>query len=143
MGVEPIPDDDRSAGEVPGKLAEKVPDEGCLDGNMRMKAEVQTHQVPARGHDQGGNRRDFLVRSAPLKENRSVAPGCPAAAYQGSHQEATFINKHSVGIQATGFFLIRTQSTLTHVRMRTSSRSTDRRSGFWGDHPRECIKREI
>ena len=85
-------------------LAEKVPDEGCLDGNMRMKAEEQTHLVTAWGHDQGGNRGDLLVSLSALKENRSLPPGRPGATHQGSYQEATFINKHPVGIQATGFF---------------------------------------
>ena len=99
--------------------------------------------MAAWGHNQGGNRGDFLVSSSALKENRSVSPGRPGATHQGSHQEATFIDKHPVGVQATGFFLIRIQSTLTHVRMRFSSRSTERRSGFWGDHPKEWIKREM
>jgi hypothetical protein len=92
MGVEPIPDDDSSAREMSGELAEKVPDEWGLDGNMRMKTEEQAHLVTARGHDQGGNSGDFLVRSSALKEKRSLPPGRPRTTHQGSHQEATFIN---------------------------------------------------
>ena len=46
--VESIPDLEEPAWEVAGELAAKVPDEACLDGNLRMKAEEQTHVVTVR-----------------------------------------------------------------------------------------------
>jgi hypothetical protein len=128
---------------MPVELAEKVSDERSFDCHMGMKAEEQPHAMTPWGDNQGGNGGNLLVRPSALQENRRLSAGRPRAAHQGGHQEAAFIHKHPIGIQETGFFLIRTQSTLTHVRMRFSSRSTARRSGFWGDHPKECIKREM
>lgn len=143
MGIDTVPEDDGPTGEMTAQLGKKIPDQWSVDGHMRMKAEEQPHAVTSWGDDQGDDGRNFLVSSSSLQENRCLAPGRPCATQQRGHQESAFINKDPMGLQARGFFLIRTQSTLTQVCMRFSSRSTDRRSGLWGDHPRERINKEM
>jgi len=49
------------------------------------------------------------MEAGALLEHGRVTPGTPAAAHQGRHQEAGFINKDEPGLQARSVFFTRGQ----------------------------------
>lgn len=86
---------------------------------------------------QGGNDRDFAIRTGFLIEDGRFPSRRPGPADKRSHHEAGFVYENDMRVQCLGFFLILGQSTLTHLWMAASSRSRARRSGFCGLQPND------
>jgi hypothetical protein len=137
-----VPDDQQIPPQLPQQLTEKIEGPIGVDVPVRVQAEVQVKLVASRRHHQRSNTRDLLVRAAPLLENRGVATRGPGPANQRSHQKAGFVHENQVRPQPAGFFLMRGHSFLIQRRISRSLRSTARRSGFCGLHPRARNKRQ-
>ena len=141
VGVETVPEHDPRSVQFPLQAAKKTDHVTSLNVGVGVQAKIKAQVVAAGGHAQGGDHRDFAVMGAPLDQNRGLATGSPATAYQGSHEQAAFVQKNQPSLQTPGLFLSLGQTCLTHCRMPSSSRSTARRWGFWGLHPSPCNRR--
>ncbi len=126
-----------------GKLLEERENQRGVDIGVRVQSETATNPVALRGNIQGSDRRDLLVGAAPLIQDRSCPFRCPSASNQWRHHESRLVHEHQGGFQACGVFFTRGHSSLTQRRISSSSRSTARRWGFWGLHPRACRRRPI
>jgi hypothetical protein len=54
------------------------------------------------------------VPSAAVQQDRRLAARGPCPADQRRHHKAALVDEDDVGIQAAGFFLMRSQSSLIH-----------------------------
>ena len=108
-----------------------------------MKSKVHVETIFSGSNAECTDNRDFPMRTGFLIQERSLTTRTPGSPDQRSHQHATFVDKDDMRLQSGSFFLMRGQSTLIHSLILVSSRSTARRSGFWGDHPRSWRIRPI
>jgi hypothetical protein len=141
MGTRAVPDDQEIASQLAEQLGEKAEGSIGVDVVVGMQAKVEVEGMATGRHHQRADTRHLLIGAAPLIEHGGVAAGSPGATHQRSHQKASFIEEHERRLQSAGFFLMRGQSFLIQRRMARASRSTARRSGFWGLHPRARNKR--
>lgn len=88
-------------------------------------------------HGDAGDRGDSLMTVAVAHE-WGLTDRTPGLADGGDQQEAGFVDKDDVGRQPRGVFFTAGQTDRFHSAMAISSRSTARRSGFWGLHPNWC-----
>jgi len=129
--------------ELPGQLAQEREDQRGLDVFVRMQAEEEPDVVATRGYDKGGYGRNLLVGPASLKHDRRRSARRPRSADERRHHEARLVNEDQGCLQACGVFFTRGHSSLTQRRISSSSRSTARRWGFLGLHPKACRRRPI
>jgi len=94
MSIQPIPNNDGSAGEMPGQLVQEVPHKWCGDGDVRMKAEEEADATTSRGDNKSCDDGNLLMGTRPLMQDRRLAARRPAPTNQRSHQKAAFIDKH-------------------------------------------------
>lgn len=141
MGIEPIPDHDEGSSDLTTQLAEKGHDSRAIHGMILMQAETQPEVPAAAADDQGGDHRQFLVVAGALQQKGPPAAGTPRAPQQRRQQQGAFIDKHQTGLQPTGFFLMRRQSTWAQCRICSSSRSRARRLGRCGVQPKRRSNR--
>jgi hypothetical protein len=123
-GVQTVPEHDPRSLQFLLEACEKTDHVTSLNVDIGVQAEIKAHAVATGGNAQGGDHGDFAMMGAPLDQNRGLAAGSPAAAYQGGHEQATFVQKNQPSVQTPGFFLSLGQTCLTHCRMPSSSRST-------------------
>lgn len=132
-----IPDENNVPGNLILEMPEELPNEVAGDVGVGMEPKVEPNASLLRRESQGGYGGDFsMARGALMKERRATS-GRPSATNEGSHHKSALIDEHERGSQARGFFLIRGHSSLIHRLILVSSRSIARRSGLWGDQPRE------
>jgi len=137
VGLQAVPDQDGRAGQL---LAEhtKETDHGLrVDVGVGVKTEIELYCVARGRNTERGDHRHFLVGSRALPENRRFTTRAPRPPHQRRHQYAALIDENEPCLQARGFFLMRGQCVLTQPSMKSSSRSTARRAGFWGLQPKE------
>jgi len=144
VGLPPVPDHEEGlAFELPGKLPQEREHPRCLDVGRGVQTEIATDGVALGGDTQRGDRRYLLVGPTALIQHRRSPFRRPAPPDVGRHQEAGFVDEHQGGLQPRGVFFTRGHSSLTQRRISLSSRSTARRWGFWGLHPKACRRRPI
>ncbi len=143
MSLKTVPNQDDGPGKLLQEHAKKIDDSTRIDVGVGVKPEIQVEIVPRGRYAKGRNHRHFLMRARTLIEQRRLASWTPRAANQGRHRHATFVDKDEPRLQARGFFLMQGHSVLTQPSMKSSSRSTARRAGFWGLQPNEWSKRPI
>ena len=136
-----VPDDDDRARQFLQEILEEGLHGVRVDIGAGMQAEVKTEATSAGQYAQGGNDGDLFVRTGSLIQQRGLPLWAPCAPDERRHHQAAFVDEDEVSLQAGGFFLMRGQSSFTHCAILSSSRSTARRSGFWGLHPRLCRRR--
>ena len=137
MGPGAIPDENDVPWNLILEMPEERPDEVAGDVGVGMEPKIEPSASLLRRESQGCYGGDLsMARRAPAEERRA-SPGRPGAANEGSHQKAALIDEHERSSQARGFFLIRGHSSLIHRLISVSSRSIARRSGLWGDQPRD------
>lgn len=127
MGEEAIPDDDHRPSQLPFQFLDEVANRPRRDVPIGVESEAQANPVSLGRHTQGGDHRDFLMVTAAVVQDRSLAGRSPGSANQGSQENAGFVDEREVRPQPRGFFLMRGHSCLTHDWMRASSRSVARR----------------
>jgi hypothetical protein len=143
MSQQPIPYQNNGAVQLPDEMTKKLSHQTAIDIYIRMQAKIELNTIPTGRDAESGNGRNFLVCSSALVQHGRLPSWMPTAANQRSHQQATFVEEHKMGVQSAGFFLMRGHSCFTHCWIPVSSRSMARRAGFWGLHPRPCSSRPI
>ena len=93
----------------------------------------------------GNSRNDgkLVSPSLAVTMNGSLSLRSPGPDHIGNQHEARFVGKDDVGTQPCGVFFMRGHSSRFQRSISSSFRSSARRSGFCGVHPRLCIKRPI
>ena len=135
MGYGTIPYDDDGAVKLLQEVLQKGNHEVRIDIGIGMKTEEKTKVTSARGYAEGCNDRYLFMGTGLLIQPRCLPARAPGSADKGRHHHAVFVDKDQPGLQPGCFFLMRGHSTLTQRVIPFSSRSTARRSGFWGLHP--------
>lgn len=143
MGLKAVPNQGNGTGELLQEYVEEVDDGGRVYVGVGVKPEIQVNVVPGGRHAKRRDHGHFLMRTRALIEQRRLAAWTPRAANQWGHQHAALVNKRKPGLQARGFFLMRGHWVLTQPWIKSSSRSTARRVGFWGLQPNEWSNRPI
>ena len=92
-----IPNDDASPGNVALELKEEFPSEDGIDVGVLVESKDETDPAVLGRHNNGGNGRDFLMRSGTVVDTGSVSTGCPGTTNERCHQEAAFINERQRG----------------------------------------------
>ena len=112
-----------------------------VDVGIGMQAKVQRDPIAIWQDAQRGDGRDLCWGASALAQHRRVSAHAPGAAHQRRHEHPGFVEENDARPQARGVFFTRGQSCSIQARMRSSSRSTARRVGFWGENPRPCSRR--
>ncbi len=138
MGHEPIPYQEDGTLAMPAEMLEEGKNPRRRDIGLGMKTKEQSDAVSFGQDDQGRNRGNFPIGVGPVVKERCLARWSPCPPHQRHHQKPAFIEKNEGGAYPSGVFFTFGQTVLIQDRMASSSRSTARRCGFWGLHPREC-----
>jgi hypothetical protein len=141
VGLEAIPDQHDGRVQLMLKVLEEIHGTLGVDVGIGMQSKVQRDPIPFGRDANGGDSRHFLLRTAALAQHRGVSARAPGTAHQRGHQHPGFVEENDRSSQARGVFFTRGQSCSIQARMRSSSRSTARRVGFWGENPKPCSRR--
>lgn len=141
VGLEAIPDEDDGRTQLPLQMLEEVHGAFGVDVGICMQPKVQCDPLAAGQDAQRGDGGDLLMGASALAQYRGLSTQAPGAAHQGCHEHPGFVEENDGRSQARGVFFTRGQSWSIQARMRSSSRSTARRVGFWGENPRPCKRR--
>jgi len=137
MGHGAVADDDERLLELHAEVPQKLNHAASREVGVGEQGKVKSDSLSVRRDCQRRDGRDFLVPSSAVKKNRRFATRSPRPTDQWSHQKAALVDEDDVGLQETGFFLMRDQSSRIHFCTAFSSRSRARFSGFCGVHPME------
>ncbi len=143
VGLQPIPDQFDRPAHGARKLLQEGEDRFAVVIGIGQEAKAGAYAKSARRDHERADHRDLAARAAPLPEHRGLTARRPGAAYEWAHQETGFVEEDERRPAARGVFFIRGQSSLTQRAMAASSRSTARRRGFCGLHPRPWSRRPI
>lgn len=136
-----VPDQDHGTAEV----SEQVAQEGAdlrLSNVVREEQEVQAIASPPRAHRNAGDRGDPIAALTMAKQRR-FATRCPGSAHARNQDEARLVDEDEVGAQPRGFFLMWGQVFFFQSAIRSSFRSSARRSGFCTLQPSACMRRPM
>lgn len=104
---------------------------------------VKPEAMSAGAYGNSGDDGDFVSPSLTVTMDRSLSLRSPGPDHIGYQQEARFVGKDDMGTQPCGVFFMRGHSSFFQRSISFSFRSSARRSGFCGVHPKLCIKRPI
>jgi hypothetical protein len=141
VSLEAIPDEHDGRVQLTLQMFEEIHGALSVDVGIGMQAKVQRDPIAIWQDAQRGDGRDFVLGATALAQHRRVSAHAPGAAHQGRHEHPGFVEENDARPQARGVFFTRGQSCSIQARMRSSSRSTARRVGFWGENPRPCSRR--
>ena len=127
--------DDVSA-EMAQDVFEERADHFAVDVRVEQLA-VQPRATPLRADGDPGDGRDPVV-AVEVMEDRRPPARTPRPAHRRDQEKARFVEEKEIGPQPCGVFFRRGQTVRFHRAIASSSRSTARRSGFWGVHPNSC-----
>ena len=123
--------------DVAAEVAPQLTDEGVhllVSDVVPVELVVQAEAPPAGTDGNAGDHGDLVAPRA-VAQHRRTATWRPGLEDRGQEQEARFVGKDEVGVQARGLFFTAGQCTRFQRAMAASSRSAARRSGFWWLHP--------
>lgn len=124
---------DQVAAQVAQEIAEEGTDVGLLDV-VAMAAEVESYAL-ANGTDRDGGDDGEAIVSVAVVDARGLATGRPGPPQGGDQEEARFVGEDEVRPPARCIFFTCGQCVRFQRSMRSSSRSSARRSGFCGLRP--------
>lgn len=134
-----VPDHDHGTAE----MAEQIPEEGAHLGVLEVLGREQEVEAAAPAARTYGQTRDDGDALAPLAvaQERGLTPRRPGAAHAWDQEEPRLVDEDEVGAQPRGFFWMRGQDCRFQCSMRSSLRSSARRSGFCTLQPNACSRR--
>jgi hypothetical protein len=146
-----VPDESSVSGigvfdDRPAQMAEQLAQEyaNLVLPDVVMEEQIVKPQAMSAGaYGNSRNDGDFVSPSLPVTMNGSLLLRSPGPDHIGNQQQAQFVGKDDVGTQPCSVFFIRRHSSCFQRSISSSFRSNARRSGFWGVHPKLCIKRSI
>ena len=134
-----VPDHD----DVTAKILEQIPEKVVhfiARDVLRAQPEVEPDPASLRADREPADDRDPGAVVAVVND-RCLTDRHPGTPDGGDQHEARFVDKDEVGTQPRRVFFNRGQSLRFHFLIRSSSRSSARRSSFWQLKPRSCSKR--
>ena len=123
-----VPDHHHRAAQVPQQVAERLADLRVLDV-LRMQAKVEAQTPPARADRDARDRRDPLAALAVMEKWRATARD-PGPLHTRDQEEAGVVDEDEVGAQPRAVFVMPGHVFFFQRSIRSSSRSSARRSGF-------------
>lgn len=128
-----VEDRDHVAPQVPQKVAEEVADVWLTDV-VTMATEVKSHP-PAHGADREPGDDGQPIVAVAVVDARGLSAGSPGPSKRRNQEEPRLVDEDEVRPPARCVFFTCGQRVRFHPAMRSSSRSSARRSGFWGLRP--------
>lgn len=141
VSLEAIPDEHDGCVQLTLQMLKEIHGALRVDVGIRMHPKVQRDPIAVGQDAQRGDGRDLVLGATALAQHRGVSAHAPRAAHQRSHEHRGFVDENDARSQARGVFFTRGQSCSIQARMRSSSRSTARRVGLWGEKPKPCSSR--
>lgn len=130
VSTELVPNDDDGSAKVPGQRGEEGLGLVRVEVPTREKGVVQPDVSPLRGDGQCADHGDLLSTPSLLVQYRCYSTTRPSATHERCHEKPGFVDEDDVCSQPRGVFFTRGQVFLIQPRIRSSSRSRARRSGF-------------
>jgi len=134
-----VPDPDHGAAQMVEQIPEERAHLWVLDV-LGGEQEVEAAAPAVRAHREAGDDRDALAPLA-VAQQGGLTPRRPGPTYARDQEEARLVDEDEVGPQPRGFFLMCGQTLRFQCSMRSSLRSSARRSGFCTLQPRPCSRR--
>lgn len=134
-----VPDDDDVTAQMPEQVTQEVRD-GLAINVAVMELIVESHTSPDRADRDAADDRDPVATVA-VSDHRRLSSRRPGPEQRRDQLEAALVCEDDVGTQPRGVFFTSGQVSRLHRSMASSSRSSARRSGFWGLHPSRLIRR--
>ena len=123
-----VPDQEDRTSQMAEEVTQELAHLGMLDV-LRMETEVESKVTTARTDRDPGNDGD-PVSPLPMANHRCASTWRPGLVDTRSHEETRLVDKDEVGTQPRGFFLMPDHWLFFQFWMRSSLRSSARRSGF-------------
>lgn len=128
-----VEDGDHVASEVAQHVTEERAHLGLADV-VAMAAEVESHPAAQRADRQSRDHRETVVPVV-VGDLRCLSAGRPGPPKGRDQEEPRFVDEEEMRFPARGVFFTCGQRVRFHRAMRSSSRSSARRSGFCGLNP--------
>lgn len=119
--------------QVAQQMAEEIADVGVPDV-VAMAAEVKSYALAHRTDRESRDDREAIVPVA-MVDPRRLSPWRPRPPKRGNQEEPRLVDEDEVRLPARCVFFTCGQRVRFQRPMRSSSRSSARRSGFWGLSP--------
>ena len=128
-----VEDHDHVPPQVAQQMTEEIADVGVADV-VAMATEVKSYPPAHRTDRESRDDRETIVPVA-MVDPRSLSPWCPRPPKRWNQEEPRLVDEDQVRLPARCVFFTCGQRVRFHRSMRSSSRSSARRSGFWGLRP--------
>lgn len=99
-----VPEQYHGPSQMLEQMAEELSDFRRLDVSVRMKTGIESDSFSVRGDTDGRDSRN-LIPLVWTTQDRSLSPWCPCSEYVRNEQEPTFVEKHQMSSEFSGFFL--------------------------------------
>lgn len=109
-----VPNDDKRFLELLGQTPKEPDYPTGREVGIGEQGKVKSYPLPVHGNRDRRDGGDLFVPSAAVQQDRRLAARGPCPADQRRHHKAALVDEDDVGIQAAGFFLMRSQSSLIH-----------------------------
>lgn len=134
-----VPDQHHRSAQMSKQVTEEVADLRMLDV-LGVQPEVKTQAPPTRTDREARDHRD-AISALTMANERGVTARGPSPLNTWDQEEARFVDEDEVGTQPRGFFFMRGHASFFQRSIRSSSRSSARRSGFCTLHPKPWRRR--
>ena len=139
VGVTSVPEEEHVTSEVTEQVAQEEANLRLLDV-LQVHLKVEVRATPHGADRDRGDDRDSIAAIDVADDWRPTQRG-PCLRDRRRQEEARFVGEDEVGTQPRDFFLMRGHVSRFHCSMRSSLRSSARRSGFCTLQPRPCSRR--
>jgi len=99
-----VPEQYHRAMQLFEKVVEKFNDLRRFDVFVRVEPGIKSDSLSVRGDTDSRDSRN-LIPFVRTPQDRGLSPRCPCSEYVRNEQEPTFVEKHQVGFESSGFFL--------------------------------------
>jgi len=128
-----VEEHDHVAPQVAQQMAEEVADVGVADV-VAMATEVKSYPPADSAHRESGDDGEAIV-AVPVRDPRCLSARSPGPPKRRDQEEPRLVEEDEVRLPARCVFFTWGQRVRFQRSMRSSSRSSARRSGFWGLRP--------
>jgi hypothetical protein len=106
VGLEAIPDQHDGRVQLMLKVLEEIHGALGVDVGIGMQSKVQGDPIPFGQDANGGDGRDFLLRTSALAQHWGLSAQTPGTAHQRGHEHPGFVEENDCRSQARGVFLL-------------------------------------
>ena len=137
-----VPDHNNETTQMLEQLTQEIGNCDVVKIGIGQAMEIKT-DTPTPGADRKGRNDRHLIPFLMMLMNRCLPARSPGASNGGNQEQTAFVDEGDVGTQVFGVFFTFGQTSCFQCSIRSSSRSSALRSGFWQLNPMPCKSRPI